>query len=161
MFNRLKAAATRTRNAAKATYARVAPVVASQARRVGSGMKSFGMAAATKARNTYDKMRQGKNAPSVAPTPYLDNNSHRIYKTNNGAVFSNGANGNKNYAPVVGAIKNGPNAPVVPVNAANVKTIPNNIRPTNNVRPVNNIRPTNNVRPVNNMPKLNNKPANA
>jgi len=94
------------------------------------------MAAATKARNTYDKMRQGKNAPSVAPTPYLDNNAHRIYKTNNGAVFSNGPNGNKNYKPVVGAIKNGANAPIVPINSMNVKTVPNNIRPTNNVKPL-------------------------
>src|SRR5210317_308 len=137
MFNRMKAAAARTRNAAKATYARVAPVVASQARRVGSGMKSFGMAAATKARNTYDKMRQGKNAPSVAPTPYLDNNSHRIYTTNTGAVFTNGPNGNKNYKPVAGAIKNGANAPVVPINSMNVKTVPSNIRPTNNVAKIN------------------------
>lgn len=137
MFNRIKTAAARTRNAAKATYARVAPIVANKARTVGSGMKSFGMAAASKARNTYDKMRQGKNAPAVAPTPYLDNNSRRIYKTNNGAVFSNGPNGNKNYAPIVGAIKNGANAPVVPVNSANVKTVPNNMRPTNNVTKVN------------------------
>jgi hypothetical protein len=136
MFNRMKAAAARTRNAAKATYARVAPIVANKAKRAMAGAKTLGMAAATKARATYDKMRQGKNAPAVAPTPYLDNNSRRIYKTNNGAVFSNGANGNKNYKPVVGAIKNGPNAPVVPVNAANVKTIPNNIRPTNNVKPL-------------------------
>lgn len=149
MFNRMKAAAARTRNAAKATYARVAPVIANKAQRAMAGAKSLGMAAANKARATYDKMRQGKNAPAVAPTPYLDNNSRRIYKTNNGAVFSNGANGNKNYAPVVGAIKNGANAPVVPINSMNVKTVPNNIRPTNNVRP------------VNNAPKLNNKPANA
>ena len=137
MFNKLKAAAARSRNAAKATYARVAPIVANRASRMAAGAKSFGMAAASKARNTYDKMRQGKNAPAVAPTPYLDNNSRRIYKTNNGAVFSNGTNGNKNYAPVVGAIKNGANAPIVPVNSANVKTIPNNIRPTNNVTKVN------------------------
>jgi hypothetical protein len=137
MFNRIKNAASRTRNAAKATYARVAPVVANKARAVGAGMKSFGMAAANKARTTYDKMRQGKNAPAVAPTPYLDNNSHRIYKTNNGAVFSNGANGKKNYAPVVGAIKNGPNAPVVGINSMNVKTVPSNIRPTNNVARIN------------------------
>jgi|SRR6056300_874715 hypothetical protein len=143
MFNRMKAAAARTRNAAKATYARVAPIVANRARKVGAGMKSFGMAAAAKARNTYDKMRQGKNAPAVAPTPYLDNNSHRIYKTNTGAVFTNGPNGNKNYKPVAGAIKNGANAPVVPINSMNVKTVPNNIRPTNNVA------------------KINNKPANA
>lgn len=137
MFNRVKAAAARTRNAAKATYARVAPIIANKARRAGAGMKSFGMAAAAKARNTYDKMRQGKNAPAVAPTPYLDNNSKRIYKTNNGAVFSNAPNGTKNYKPIVGAIKNGANAPVVPVNSANVKTIPNNMRPTNNVPKVN------------------------
>jgi hypothetical protein len=143
MFNRMKAAAARTRNAAKATYARVAPIVANRARNVGAGMKSFGMAAAAKARNTYDKMREGKNAPAVAPTPYLDNNSHRIYKTNTGAVFTNGSNGNKNYKPVVGAIKNGANAPIVPINSMNVKTVPNNIRPTNNVA------------------KINNKPANA
>lgn len=143
MFNRMKAAAARTRNAAKATYARVAPIVANRARRVGAGMKSFGMAAAAKARNTYDKMRQGKNAPAVAPTPYLDNNSHRIYKTNTGAVFTNGVNGNKNYKPVVGAIKNGANAPVVPINSMNVKTVPNNIRPTNNIRPMNNNKPAN------------------
>lgn len=137
MFNKLKAAAARTRNAAKAAYARAAPVIANRASRMAAGAKSFGMAAAAKARNTYDKMSQGKNAPAVAPTPYLDNNSRRIYKTNNGAVFSNTPNGAKNYSPVVGAIKNGANAPVVPVNSANVKTIPNNMRPTNNVPKVN------------------------
>jgi hypothetical protein len=136
MFNRMKAAAARTRNAAKATYARVAPIVANKARRAGAGMKSFGMAAANKARATYDKMRQGKNAPAVAPTPYVDNNSRRIYKTNTGAVFSKDANGNKNYKPVAGAIKNGANAPTVAINAANVKTVPANIRPTNNVKPL-------------------------
>jgi hypothetical protein len=51
-------------------------------------------------------------------------------------VFSKDANGNKNYKPVAGAIKNGANAPTVSINAANVKTVPVNIRPTNNVKPL-------------------------
>ena len=37
----MKAAAARTRNAAKATYARVAPIVANRARNVGCGYEEF------------------------------------------------------------------------------------------------------------------------
>jgi hypothetical protein len=106
-------------------------------KRAGAATSASARGAALRARAVYDKMRQGKTAPAVAPTPYLDNNSRRIYKTNNGAVFSQDAAGNKNYTPIAGAIKNGANAPQVGINTMNLKTVPANIRPTNNVAKVN------------------------
>lgn len=87
---------------------------------------------ATAARSKYDSMRKGKTAPAAAPTPYVNQNGNRIYKSNNGAVFTKKANGNRNYTPVANGIKKPNNNTVVPITTNNVKTVPNNIRPNGN-----------------------------
>jgi hypothetical protein len=97
-------------------------------------MYNGAMSMAKKARNAFDKMRKGKNAPIVAPTPYVDANGRRINKTNNGAVFTKNAEGNRNYKPVANAIKPpNANASKMNITANTANTVPKNIRPTNNL----------------------------
>ena len=76
-----------------------------------------------KARKTFEKMRKGMMAPAVAPTPYVDSKGRRINKTNNGAVFTKNAEGDRNYKPVAN------NAPVKTITKETVKNVPKEIRP--------------------------------
>lgn len=92
-------------------------------------------AIANNARKTFDKMRQGASAPAIAPTPYVDANGRRINKTNNGALFTKNADGNRNYRPVANGIKAvANNAPITSINVNTANTVPKNIRPTNNLK---------------------------
>jgi len=83
-----------------------------------------------KARKTFEKMRKGMMAPAVAPTPYVDSKGRRINKTNNGAVFTKNAEGDRNYKPVANAVKPvANNAPVKTITKETVKNVPKEIRP--------------------------------
>jgi len=97
-------------------------------------VKENAMSVAKRARKSFDKMRTGTMAPAVAPTPYVDANGRRINKTNNGAVFTKNAEGDRNYKPIANAIKPpNTNAPKMNINANTAKTVPKDIRPTNNL----------------------------
>ena len=92
-------------------------------KRVGESIAAQGKRIAMAARAKYNKMRKG-------PTPYVNQKSNRIYKSDNGAVFTKNANGNRNYKPVANAIKE-PNGKNVQINTKNVNTVPMNMRPKN------------------------------
>ena len=116
MKNKMKRAASKTAAATK----RAASKTAAATKR-----------AALAARAKYDQMRQGKKAPANAPTPYVNQNGNRIYKSNNGAVFTKNNEGDRNYSPIATAIKK-PNENAMRLNMNNKNTVPNNIRPSNN-----------------------------
>jgi hypothetical protein len=93
-------------------------------------VKETAAAAAKKARKTFDNMREGMMAPAVAPTPYVDSKGRRINKTNNGAMFTKDAEGNRNYKPVANAVKPPKNnAPMKTITKETAKTVPKEIRP--------------------------------
>ena len=101
-------------------------------KRAATAAASVTKRAADAARAKYNKMREGKKAPATAPTPYVNQNGNRIYKSKNGAVFTKNAEGNRNYAPVAAGIKK-PNGKVIPIKTINKNTIPLNIRPNKNL----------------------------
>ena len=127
MKNKMKRAAAATAAGAK----RAAAATAAGAKRAAAATASVTKRAAVAARAKYDKMREGKKAPATAPTPYVNQNGNRIYKSNNGAVFTKNAEGNRNYAPVAVGIKE-PNGNVMPLKVNNKTTVPLNMRPSNN-----------------------------
>ncbi len=92
--------------------------------------RNSAMSVAKNARKAFDKMSQGASAPAVAPTPYVDANGRRINKTNNGAMFTKDAEGNRNYKPVANAVKPPNNkAPMKTITKETAKTVPKEIRP--------------------------------
>ena len=110
---------------------RAAAMAAAGAKRATAATAAGAKRAAAAARAKYDKMQEGKKAPATAPTPYVNQNGNRIYKSNKGAVFTKNAEGNRNYAPVAVGIKE-PNGKAMPLKVINKKTVPLNIRPSNN-----------------------------
>ena len=117
---------------------------AAGAKRAAAATASATKRAAAAARAKYDKMREGKKAPATAPTPYVNQNGNRIYKSNNGAVFTKNVEGNRNYAPVAVGIKE-PNGNVMPLKVNNKKTVPLNMRPSNNNKNLDNNNMTKNL----------------
>ena len=128
MKNKVKRAASRAKRATVTGAKRVAAGAKRAAAATASGAKRVAVAA----RSKYDSMRKGKNAPKVAPTPYVNQNGNRIYKSNNGAVFTKNADGDRNYAPVANGIKKPNGNNVTPINKNNANTVPNKIRPNKN-----------------------------
>jgi len=102
---------------------RVGESIVTQGKRVAGVAMNTAKRAAVAARSKYDEMRKG-------PTPYVNQKSNRIYKSNNGAVFTKNANGDRNYKPVANAIKK-PNGKNIPITSNNVNTVPMNMRPKN------------------------------
>jgi hypothetical protein len=115
---------------------RAAAETAAATKRAAAATASATKRAAAAARAKYDKMRRGKKAPAAAPTPYVNQNGNRIYKSNNGAVFTKNAEGNRNYAPVAVGIKK-PNDNAMPLKANNKNTVPMKMRPNNNNKNLN------------------------
>jgi len=125
--NKMKRAATMAAAGAK----RAAAATAAGAKRAAAATASATERAAAAARAKYDKMQEGKKAPATAPTPYVNQNGNRIYKSNKGAVFTKNAEGNRNYAPVAVGIKE-PNGKAMPLKVINKNTVPMNMRPNKN-----------------------------
>jgi len=138
MKNKLKRAAamaaTGAKRAAAATASgakRAAAATAAGAKRAAAATASATERAAVAARAKYDKMQEGRKAPATAPTPYVNQNGNRIYKSNKGAVFTKNVEGNRNYTPVAVGIKE-PNGKAMPLKVINKNTVPMNMRPNKN-----------------------------
>jgi hypothetical protein len=88
-------------------------------------MKNTTTTEAKKARNVFNNLENG-------PTPYLDTKGRRIRKSNNGALYTQNSEGNRNYKPTAVMIKPvSKNSTIKTITKETLNTIPKNIRPRN------------------------------
>lgn len=77
---------------------------------------------AKQARKTFEKL-------GADTTFYVDGKGRRINKTENGAVYTKNAKGDRNYKPVAAAIKKDAKSPKFAITKSMAKTVPKKIRP--------------------------------
>ena len=88
-------------------------------------MRNTTVTEAKKARNVFNNLENG-------PTPYLDTKGRRIRKSNNGALYTQNSEGNRNYKPTAVMIKpTSKNSTIKAITKETLNTIPKNIRPRN------------------------------